>query len=158
MVNAGDIIRASDVAAKSCRVTHNATQSIPHNTLTIVSFNTEESDTDVMHNVTTNNSRITIQTAGTYLVGFNGILASAADYSHIRAVLLVNGATTIAIDRRPGTGAGVDQTINVSTTYPFDAGDYVQVQVGQVNTASAARNLNAAVDNTPEFWAARIGS
>jgi hypothetical protein len=52
----------------SCQVTHNANQSIPSATGTILAFNTENWDTDNMHDTATNNSRIYCTKAGKYLV------------------------------------------------------------------------------------------
>jgi hypothetical protein len=42
--------------------------------------------------------------------------------------------------------------------YQFVAGDYIEVQVFQDNTANAARTLDATDERSPEFYAARIGS
>ena len=52
----------------SCKVTKSADQSIPNNTSTIITWNQEDYDTDGMHDNVTNNSRITIKTAGKYSV------------------------------------------------------------------------------------------
>jgi len=52
----------------SCKVTKSANQSIPNSTSTIITWNQEDYDTDGMHDNITNNSRITIKTAGKYSV------------------------------------------------------------------------------------------
>jgi len=52
----------------SCKVTKSANQSIPNSISTIVTWNQEDYDTDGMHDNVTNNSRITIKTAGKYSV------------------------------------------------------------------------------------------
>ena len=50
----------------SCKVTKSATQSIPDNTDTTLTWNQEEYDTDGMHDNVTDNSEIVINTAGKY--------------------------------------------------------------------------------------------
>jgi len=52
----------------SCKVTKSADQSIPNSASTIITWNQEDYDTDGMHDNVTNNSRITIKTAGKYSV------------------------------------------------------------------------------------------
>lgn len=158
MPNAGDIIRASDVAVQGCRVTRTAVQSITDATLTSVAFDAEVFDNDGMHDTVTNNSRITIVTAGIYWVGFTGMFAGAADYTRCFATLRINGTTEIARTPLQSTSTSTTPQLAVSTAYEFDAADYIEVQVFQDNTANAARNLEQTADRSPEFFATRIGS
>lgn len=158
MVNAGDIIRASDIAVKACRVTRTTNQSIPDATETLVTFNAETYDTDGMHSTVTNNSRITIVTAGVYEVGFNGRFPSGNDYSVLQALLRVNGTTYIAQEQNPGTGIAVPQRIGVKTTTQFVVGDYIEVLVYQDNTGNTSEALEVFADYTPVFYATRLGS
>lgn len=157
MPSAGDIIRASDVAVQACRVTRAGVQSIPNSVQTAVAFDEERSDTDGMHSTVTNNSRITINTAGFYIVGFNGTMASTSLYTRVFAALRINGTTEIA--RGPNvdtTAAAQEPHFAVTTMREFSVGDYIEVLVFQ--TSTAARDLNAVDERSPEFWAARIGS
>lgn len=159
MPTAGQIIRASDVAVQACRATRTVAQSITDNTVTTVAFDDELFDTDGMHSVSVNNSRITIVTAGFYMVGFNGTFAAGSDYVRTFAELVMNvGATSLGRNQTPGTSTSVQQTLHVSCMHQFDAGDYIEVQIYQDNTAGAARNLEVTADRSPQFWAARIGS
>ena len=155
MVRAGDIIRASDVAVQACRVTRSSALSIPDGgAVTTVGFDAEVFDTDGMHSTVTNNSRITIQTAGFYTVGFNGTLATDAAYVRSFCEVVLNGSTSLGRSQTPGVSS--QQTLSISTVYQFDVGDYVELQVFQDSTA--AHNLEVTADRSPEFWAARIGS
>lgn len=158
MVRAGEVIRASDVAVQACRVTRSAVQSIPDNAVTTVAFDAEEFDTDGMHSTVTSNSRITINTAGFYIVGFNGLLAGAADYTRTFAILIANGSTEIARSSFGNLPISTTPQLDVTTVDQFDAGDYIEVQVYQDNTVNAARNLEQTAARSPEFYAARIGS
>lgn len=159
MPNAGDIIRASDVAVQACRVNRTVAQSLTDNTLTTIAFDDELFDTDGMHDTVTNNSRITINTAGFYTVGFVGVIAANSDYSRTETYLRINGSTVIAFNLKDGTDLGSQsQTLAVSTVYEFVVGDYIEVRVLQDNSSSAARDLEATGDQSPHFYAARIGS
>jgi len=53
---------------RSVRATKNAAQSISDSIFTALTFQTEDFDTDTMHSIVTNTSRITLTTAGKYLV------------------------------------------------------------------------------------------
>lgn len=159
MPRAGDPVKASDVAVQACRVTRGAALSVASGTgLTTVAFTSEEYDTDGMHDTVTNNSRITIQTAGFYILGFNGTFAAAATYQRVFARLLVNATLEIARDQKPGTGLSFSGVLGITTAYRFVVGDYIEVQVSQSDSGAAARNLEANPDYSPEFWAARLGS
>lgn len=138
----------------TCRVYNSANQSITNNTLTILAFNSERHDTDTMHDTVTNNSRITFNTAGVYVVTANLLWTAGADYTALFAELLVNGATSIG-QAFLGTvaDAGFSPPLNLSTIYKFSVADYVQVRVAQKNTAVAARNVGASANNSPEFSA-----
>jgi len=158
MVQAGDIIRASDIAVQACRVKRTAVQSITDSSATAVAFDDEQFDTDGMHSTSVSNTRITINTAGIYVVGFTGTFVAGADYVRTYAELRIAGSIGIARQQTSGTSTSVPQAINVSTVWQFAAGDYVEVLVFQDNTANAARNLELVASRSPEFYAARIGS
>lgn len=142
----------------ACRVYHNTTQSISDATETTVSFNSERWDTAAMHDTATNNSRITISTAGLYVVTCNLQMATAADYGIIRAHFRLNGTTYIAItDIQQTVAASVAPCVALTTVYKFVANDYVEVRIYQDNTANAARNLLSTANFSPEFAATWIG-
>ena len=142
----------------ACRVYHNANQSVNDNTLTVMAFNSERYNTDTMHNTVTNNSRITIKTAGLYVVGFHGGFTAANDYSVAGAYLRLNGTTHIAVNSggRALTGSS-NLYVGVVTTYKFAVNDYVEIQVHQDNTTNVARNIETLANYSPEFWATWIG-
>ena len=52
----------------SARATHSANQSIANNTVTNLALDSEDFDTDGMHDTATNNERLTFKTAGKYVV------------------------------------------------------------------------------------------
>lgn len=142
----------------ACRVFHNTTQTIVNNTATAVLFNSERFDTDNMHSTATNTSRITINTAGLYVVGANIDFGTDTDYTDIQLYLRINGATQIAFTRdvNPGAVAGA-RIMNLNTVYKFAVADYVEVVGLQVNTSAGTNNLDNFTNRSPEFWACWVG-
>lgn len=136
----------------ACRVYHNAAQSIANAAETPVAFNSERFDTDSMHDTATNNTRITFNTAGIYVVTFSGQWASDVDGIR-QATIKLNGATHLAFDVRPALSGTYG--FHVSTVYKFAAASYVEATVFHV--AGAALNLNSGADYTPEFSAVWVG-
>lgn len=157
MVSAGQPIRASDVAVQGCRITRTTTQSIAHSTLVEIQFDAEVFDNDGMHSTSTNNTRITINTAGIWDIGFNGSYVTGADYTRTEIIIRVNGSLEIARDIRAGVPSQI-QSISANTVYQFSVGDYIEFVTRQVNGASTARNLEAIGDRTPQAYAVRLGS
>lgn len=142
----------------ACRVFHNTTQSIADNTVTTVLFNSERYDTDNMHNTVTNNSRITINTAGLYLLTFHGRVITAADYLALFCDFNVNAGSFSCAEMRwhPNTTGDV-HNYQLTTVYKFAAGDFIEARVYQDNTANASRTLESTSAVTPEFSAAWVG-
>lgn len=142
----------------ACRVYHDANQSINDNTVTTVAFNSERYDTDSMHDTASNNSRITFNKAGLYLVTFQGRFPAANDFSVADAHIRLNGSTVIAWNSGGRALSGsADLNVGVTTVYKFAAADYVEARVHQDNTANTARNLETVGNYSPEFMATWIG-
>jgi hypothetical protein len=141
----------------ACRVYHNANQSITDATETTVAFNSERYDTNTMHDTVTNNSRVTFNTAGVYVLTFCGLWPAAADYSLVYATFRLNGATVLDLDQRGTTAFSANHTMQLTTTYQFAAADYVEVRVYQDNTANTARNLTVSANYSPELTATWVG-
>lgn len=87
-----------------CSLQKSATQSLTSGVATVVSWNVEINDTDVMHDNVTNNSRITIKTSGIYL--FVCTLEWASGTTGVRfCELLYNGAATSQLAHRIPTNS-----------------------------------------------------
>lgn len=151
----------------ACRVYHNAAVAVADATITVLGttgattavFNSERYDTDSMHSTGTNPGRITINTAGIYLVTAGIEFAAGTDYSSIYLAIRKNG-TTIIVNHSQigGNDAGLANNSDaVSTVYKFAVADYIEVLVWQNNTANLARNLAVAGEASPEFSATRLG-
>jgi len=129
----------------SCKAVLSTTTSIATGTGTAVPFAAESWDTDpngAIHDTSTNNSRLTCRTAGTYhIVGWTEWAVNATGIRN--AYLRVNGGslTAIAYDVRPAlTGDVVAAT--VSCHYQLAATDYVELVVFQ--SSGGALNLTNA--------------
>ncbi len=111
-------------------VTNSTNTTISNNTLTTLAFNTETYDTNIFHDNSTNNSRLTVPSgkAGYYLVTAGGQWDANAT-GRREMYLHKNGTSYIANEVTPG-----------SSTYPINAlsvpiylavGDYLEIKLYQ---------------------------
>jgi hypothetical protein len=136
-------------------LTKSAAQSISNTTWTLVSWDQEQYDTDTMHDNTTNNTRITIKTAGVYLFTFSG--EWAVNSTGVRlAAFSVNSGQRIVQSLSPATSDSRG-AFNLSMIRKLAVNDYVEVSVYQ----NSGGNLNLVHTNPPEsqtqFAAQMIG-
>ncbi len=134
------------------RVYNNANISVPDNTLTLLTYNSERWDTDTIHDNSTNPGRLTCKTAGVYLI--NVSVEFASNSAGVRLLRLrVNGSTTIGEIYLPATAGAV--RFFVSTIYSLAVDDYVESLVYQDSTVSL--NVLVSGNRSPEFMMQRIG-
>ena len=97
-------------------------------------------DTDDMHSTSVNTSRITINTAGIYLL--SGVVSFALNATGLRACrFLLNGTTSIRQISQDATGATAGNDIPISMLYSLAVTDYVELQAWQNSTI--AINIDA---------------
>jgi hypothetical protein len=143
------------MANNSVRVYNDANISIPDNTLTVLTFNTERFDTGALHSTSANTSRLTCVTAGKYLITGNVQWAFNATGDRMLEVLL-NGATSIAKQQvEPVSGTNLLTVQVVTTVYHLAAADYVELRVYQ--NSGGALNAQVAANYSPEFGMSFIG-
>lgn len=145
-------IEPPDIGAK---VYHSANQAIPDDTLTSLAFDTEVWDTDTIHDIVTNNSRLTCKTAGKYVI--MGTATFVYNATGERALFMVlNGTLEIAVETTTALYKALSYTkLGVSTIYNMAVGDYIELVVRQ----SSGNDLNVyggSVRN-PDFVMQRIG-
>lgn len=130
----------------SVRAFHSATQSIAHAVETTLAFNSETYDSDSMHDNATNNSRLTINTAGLYLFTANIPLDRSTDYTHSYCKIIFNGSTLNSLattsDGTSVSAADADMFHNPVGFRRCIIGDFIQVVVFHRNGAATARNVN----------------
>lgn len=137
----------------SCRVFNSGTQSIPDTGggYTTVTFDSERWDTDSMHSTSVDTNRITINTAGLYVIEFVGQIPAGTDYVAAQCILRIDGATTNNVFGRLPTQFTNSQLI-IATTWKLGMGQFIDIGVLQDNTGGTARNLSA-----HEFSATWVG-
>ncbi len=141
----------------ACRVYNNANQNLADNTAVTLAFNSERYDTNSMHDNVTNNSRITINTAGIYLVTLHVRVDAAADFLTVEAGIFKNGATPIAIQKLAYNANDQVPVLSVATAYKLAVADYLTAVVTQNNTANTVEVATTGADYSPEFSATWIG-
>jgi hypothetical protein len=130
------------------RVYRDTNQSINHSAATAVTFPKESFDTNEFHSTATNTNRLTVRTAGVYLIGGQVEFAIDADGDRLLR-LYVNNTTTIYESRHPAaTGAHREL---VQGIFNMSFGDYVELIA--FHTAGEANNVNPA-----RFWMYYIGT
>ena len=105
------------------------------NTYAVLSWNSEDTDTPGWHDPVTNNSRITVATAGTYLLGgyyqLTDTSASGGGWAHLmlrkNAAGSASGGTFLCHTRAYGPNGLVYGAFTPTCVVPLSAADYVEV-------------------------------
>lgn len=137
---------------EGARAYNSSNQSLPNNSLTTLSLNSERFDTDDMHDNITNNSRLTCNTDGTYMIV--GIVCFAENTVGCRKVALwLNGTTYIGVNSI--TPVDGDHTVGMMTIiYQLVEGDFVQMRAKQ----DSGDALDSETQNySPDLMMQRIG-
>jgi hypothetical protein len=128
---------ASIAEPPACRVFKSTNTSIANDTLTAVTFNVEEYDTDTMHSIAANTGRITFTTAGTYAVSF--ACAWNKNSTGIRlAEVRKNGTDVLAMESKTTGGADLLVGHVLLLEDDFSAADYVEALVRQTSGGNLA--------------------
>jgi hypothetical protein len=120
--------------------------SVANATNTVLDWDSEVFDFGGLHDLSTNPSRITIETAGKYLVG--AYLQFVANATGVRVVSILLNGSTISGDQRVTAGAGVTTNITPVALLDLAVGDYVEVLVFQ--------NSGVSLNVTGNFYAVRV--
>lgn len=131
-------------------VSNSANISIPNNTATVLTFDTDDQDYDGAHSTSVNTDRINAAQAG--LVNLSVVVRFAANATGVRTVAIrkwISG-TPIIIAQNWGVGhATLDTTVSVSTNSTNSLGHYFDVLVyqdsGGALNALAVPNLSPKV-------------
>lgn len=127
----------------ACLVYNSAAISIPNETSTVVTFDSERFDdvTNPMHSTVTNTSRITFTIPGLYIVRF-GAAFTGNTAGDRQAYIRANGRDFLGANQRRSTVATIESGITVVIQEVFaTAGDYVEALVKQ--DSGGALNLLA---------------
>lgn len=138
----------ADISHAPCaRVYHTGVLLIVHNTVTTIPFNNERFDTDSIHSVAVNTSRLTATTAGKYSITAQAMWDSNAVGR--RAILIRHSSGTVIAQEEWDTNQNFNTYMNVTTLYHLAAAEYVEMQVYQ--SSGGGLNVTLAVAVSPEF-------
>jgi len=136
------------------RVFHSTSQSISHDTLTALSFNSERADTDTIHDNSTNNSRLKATSSGVYVI--TGVVDFAANATGLRSIHIRHGGSTFIAGQETNAVSGIATRLNVSTVYAMAANEYVELLVYQ--NSGGSLSIPSTANVSPEFSMIRIGA
>lgn len=148
------VMGTSATFVPEARAFHNAAQSIPSGVATPLALNSETLDTNSIHDLVTNNSRLTCNTAGLYFIWGNFELAvSSGGLVRIISIRL-NGTTFIDLFHIFSPNSTYAPTLSISTAYSLNVGDYVELCATQ--DTGGALNVNQ-TSYSPIFGMVKIG-
>lgn len=129
-LTAGTPLLGSMSQKPNVAVRNSGTQSIPNSAYTVVTFDTEDVDTDGLHSTSSNTGRLTARVPGYYRVWCN--LQYAANATGTRAGRVrKNGATLLYTLPTALSTAAVDATIGGSFVVQLVATEYVELEAFQ---------------------------
>lgn len=151
--DAGQILLDVDLAAMQAassekpivQIYLSAVQSLADNTLTALSFGSENYDSHGFHSTSVNPTRVTPSIPGIYRFVMSGYVAAAVDYTSIRVVVRKNGSSQFNPAWFWGNQVNsVQHGGQVTGMLEFNGTtDYIEMCIQQDNTANAARNAIA---------------
>jgi hypothetical protein len=132
-----------------CSVKASSAQSLTNGVTTALNAATENFDNNAMHSTVTNNSRITIQTAGRYLA--IALVRYAANGNNSRTLsFFTNG--TVNHDLTNGLAANNGDTFwSGSKSFVFAVSDYIEVRATQYSGG----NLDVALEDFTVMYLTR---
>ncbi len=148
-LNTGDILTAAAMTQvrnngeflidpPACSIKETTAQSVPDGVLTALTSNEENFDSDSMHSVTTSTSRITMQTAGRYLLVATVEFASNVT-GHRQFEFLLNGSAAYGLVRVDRVSTGNATLMSGARPFVFTAGQYAELRV--LHIAGVALNV-----------------
>jgi hypothetical protein len=120
-----------------------------------LTFDTEQFDTDTIHDTGTNPSRLTCKTAGIYLIYANIAHLGTDAASRIVLYLKLNNTTTIGSAETGVNGQG--QALSLVTAYSLSVNDYVECVVYSPSATQHIAGTTAYGNFSPIFGMQRIG-
>lgn len=152
---AGDIIYASDFDRPFCRLVQQVAQSIG-TTDTALTFgaSSENYDPFGLHDETTNNTRITVDRAGIWLVKGTVFITLSTTVTALTATLSINGAVQPARSRQKPNTNNLATSQEVTEIFNLAASDYVEL-LGACSGTATNSNVGGSFAST--FMARYLG-
>lgn len=137
--------------AVACRVNQACNEATATGVAEVLNFDTEEFDTDTMHDPCTNPERITVPTTGKYII--QAAIEWANQTGGTRRLRLIFGTATIITEsRQGGIGTGTGNKQAVIAIYSASASNYFTCEVFQDSGSAidvTAATFSAILVSTP---------
>lgn len=153
-------LQTVDSAIAGARVRNSANISVPNNTWTALTFDSERFDSyddaaATFHSTSSNTGRLVIPVGldGYYFVG--GHVEFAADTTNRRGIRIVHSVGATEYGGEDGEATAVAMSLSTATYLYLAAGEYVTLEVFQ--NSGGALNVLASGNYSPEFWITRHG-
>jgi hypothetical protein len=123
----------SGIRHPRCVVKHSTTEEIANLSQFTLSFNSEIIDTDNWHDTSTNNSRITVDRTGLYII--EASIKFAANATGARGAQFRINATTVLSPavQNDSISASDPHVVQIATFTPLTSGDFVEVRARQIS-------------------------
>lgn len=131
------------------RAFHSVAQTIPTSVVTTFAFDSEQFDSNNLHNVSINNSRLVAASAGKYMFGCNIGIAAHSEAVSGYIEVLVNGSTFSGA-RHSFATTGAALWTETAIPYLLAAGDYITAVMQ--HTSFGAISITVA----PYFWMYKV--
>lgn len=145
-IQQGSIKGEEDVPQSGACAYHSTTQAVADDAAWhALALDSERWDTDAIHDLVTNNSRLTCVIAGIYEI--NGLVEFANNATGYRfARVLLNGATVLITDGELNLGASNDVWMVLAKHWRLAVGDYIELQAlqnsgGSLNAVAAELSM-----------------
>ena len=122
----------------ACKMAGSGTQNVNTATRTAITFSTEVFDTDTMHDTSTNTARITIKTAGVYVVTGTLEFPANAGGSVRQVEIRLNGADASLQAINSAFPGSVGVVLSVSVVGKYAVNDYLELTAYQTSGATLA--------------------
>jgi hypothetical protein len=143
-------------------VYNSAAQTLSNNTLTAITWNSEDIDTNGFHSTSTNTSRITVPTgyAGKYLVGAVLNWDQSNGTGERTTLFYKNGSAVASSAAGLGAGGVPSATYPLGFSFVVDCAvnDYLEVYGKQTSGGNLSVNGNASGTRLSHFWAIYLGA
>jgi len=147
-VAAGDIIAASDFDRPFCRLVQQSAHSIgTSDTVLTFGASSENSDPYGLHDESTNNSRITVDRAGVWLIKGTVFIAANNAVTSLTASIFVNAGVQPARSRSKPAATNVSMSQEVVEPLVLAAGDYVELY-GTCGASATNTNVGGSFAST----------
>ena len=122
-----------------------ASISVPNNTTTTLTFNSESFDTNGFHSTTSNTSRLTVPAGkGGYYYIYADLQYQNNTANNYNAQIVINGSATLSAPAFGSSGGTFNTSVAAYGVAALAAGDYVELKARQITGGTIDAKMNNA--------------